>query len=155
MRVNKLKYFATVFGIFVSLNLVSSQAALAQDKAAEPAPSYYVNIFGVSRHSSGDHNEFNAGLGLEKAIGKDWTLGAGYYRNSNWKGSAYAMARYSFYRAGRLELAVQGGLITGYTHLPVIPIAIPVVCYSVVCATAIPRLSSNAALVAANLRIPF
>ena len=56
---------------------------------------------------------------------------------------------------GATDVTFGAGAVTGYTSAAVLPMAFPEVCYSYLCAIAIPQVNANGAnAVALHLRIP-
>lgn len=74
-----------------------------------------------SWHSEPGYNNANPGLYLRTAGG--WT--AGFYRNSEWRTSAYAGWTASTEVAGPVRAELTLGLITGYRAAPVLPLLAP------------------------------
>ena len=115
----------------------------------------YVQINGASVHDRAGYNGFNYGAGLEQGIIDKWTVAAGWYRNSEYRGSAYAYGRYAFYKKDSWDLGVAMGAVTGYQRASVIPMAFPEACYGWVCGLFAPRVEATGAnVVAFRLRIP-
>lgn len=115
----------------------------------------YLQINGASLHSKSGYNGFNPGLGLERGVSENWNIAGGWYYNSNYKGSAYAYGRYSFYRQGSWDLGIGIGGATGYDKLAVMPIAFPEFCYEWLCAVALPQVeSTGASILIIHARIP-
>jgi hypothetical protein len=115
----------------------------------------YVQINGASVHNQPGFNGFNYGAGVEQTISKNWTIAGGWYRNSEYRGSAYGYARYSVYREGPWDIGVGAGLVSGYSSYHITPMAFPEVCYNYLCAIAIPQVNSTgASALALHLRIP-
>ena len=115
----------------------------------------YIQVNGASVHTKPGFNGFNYGAGIEQTITENWTLAGGWYRNSEYRGSAYAYGRYAVYKNGPWDIGVAGGLVTGYNTYKVAPMAFPEVCYSYLCAIAIPQVNANgASVLALHLRIP-
>lgn len=115
----------------------------------------YLQINGVSIHDHSGFNNVNYGGGLEQTVSDNWNLAAGWYRNSEWHGSTYGYARYSFYQSDKWNLGVGIGVVTGYTVMRVLPMAFPEACYSYVCAIALPKVEDTGANVLGfHLRIP-
>ena len=115
----------------------------------------YIQINGASIHDKPGYNQFNYGAGLEQTITENWSLAGGWYRNSEYRGSSYGYARYSVYKNGPWDLGIGAGLVTGYNSYKVAPMAFPEVCYSYLCAIAIPQVNaSGASALAVHLRLP-
>ena len=115
----------------------------------------YVQINGVSIHDKSGYNQFNYGAGIEQTITDRWTVAGGWYRNSEYRGSTYGYARYSVYKVGPWNLGVGAGLVTGYNSYTVAPMAFPELCYSYLCAVAIPQVNAGgASALAFHLRLP-
>ena len=115
----------------------------------------YVQVNGVSLHDRPGYNGFNWVAGVEQGVSRDWTVAAGWYYNSERRGSTYAYARYAVYKNGPWDLGIGAGVVTGYSSYKVAPMAFPEVCYSYLCAIAIPQVNSNSAsAVALHLRVP-
>lgn len=115
----------------------------------------YVQVNGASVHDRSGFNGFNYGAGIEQTIKKDWTVAGGWYRNSEYRGSAYGYARYSVYQKGPWNLGIGAGLVSGYSSYFVAPMAFPEVCYSYFCAVAIPQVNAGGAnALALHLRVP-
>lgn len=115
----------------------------------------YLQINGVSMHDKPGYNQFNYGIGVEQTVSDNWNIAAGWYRNSEYRGSAYAYGRYSVYRDGVWDLGIGIGAVTGYSSYRVTPMAFPEVCYSYLCAIAIPQVeASGASALGLHLRVP-
>ena len=115
----------------------------------------YIQVNGVSVHNKPGFNGINYGAGIEKTITENWSLAGGWYRNSEYRGSAYGYARYSVYKDGPWDIGVSGGLVTGYNSYKVTPMAFPEVCYSYLCTIAIPQITAGGAgALAFHLRLP-
>lgn len=115
----------------------------------------YVQINGFSAHDRSGYNSFNYGAGLEQTVSPDWTVAAGWYRNSEYSGSAYAYGRYAVYKKDSWDIGIAVGAVTGYQRARVVPMVFPEACYGWVCVLAAPRVESTGAnVVAARLRIP-
>lgn len=115
----------------------------------------YIQVNGASVHTKPGFNGFNYGAGVEQTITDRWTVAGGWYRNSEYRGSAYGYARYSVYKDGPWDLGIAGGLVTGYEPYTVAPTLFPEVCYSYLCAVALPQVkSTGASALAVHLRVP-
>lgn len=115
----------------------------------------YVQINGTSIHDKPGYNQFNYGAGIEQTIADRWSVAGGWYRNSEYRGSAYGYARYSVYKDGPWDLGIGAGMVTGYQRMTVSPMAFPEVCYSYLCAIALPQVdASGASALALHLRVP-
>jgi hypothetical protein len=115
----------------------------------------YVQLNGISAHDQPGYNGFNYGAGIEQAVARDWTVAAGWYYNSERRGSAYTYGRYAVYKQDRWDIGVAIGAVTGYQRAAVVPMAFPEVCYSWVCGLFAPRVESTGAnVVGFRLRIP-
>lgn len=145
MKKFKRKY-ASIAIIFSAL-IFSSQIANAET---------YLQINGASVHSKPGYNGFNPGLGIEHEVSENWNIAAGWYYNSNYKGTAYGYGRYSYFKSGDWDLGIAVGAATGYGTWAVMPIAFPEFCYSYLCAVVLPQVEkSGATVVAIHARIPF
>ena len=114
----------------------------------------YIQINGVSLHDKPGYNQFNYGAGVEQTITENWSVAGGWYRNSEYRGSAYGYARYSVYKDGHWDLGIGAGLVTGYNTYKITPMAFPEVCYSYVCAIALPQVEpSGASVLGFHLRV--
>jgi len=132
-----------LLALVLALNLSLSQAQT------------YVQVNGLSAHDRSGYNGWNWGAGLEQGITDRWTMAGGWYRNSDYRGSAYAYARYGVYKDGSWDIGIAGGLVTGYNPYPVAPTLFPEVCYSYLCAVALPQVkATGASALALHLRIP-
>jgi hypothetical protein len=115
----------------------------------------YLQLNGVSVHNRPGFNGFNYGAGIEQTISDNWTVASGWYRNSEYRGSAYGYARYSVYKNGPWNIGAGVGIVTGYNGYTVLPMAFPEVCYSYFCTIAIPQVNANgASALAVHLRLP-
>ena len=115
----------------------------------------YLQINGVSVHDRPGYNGLNYGAGVEHTVAQDWTVSAGWYYNSERRGSTYAYGRYSFYKKHDWDLGIGVGAVTGYQRAAVVPMAFPDVCYSWVCGLFAPRVERTGAnVVGLRLRIP-
>jgi len=115
----------------------------------------YIQVNGASVHTKPGFNGFNYGAGIEQTITENWTLAGGWYRNSEYHGSAYGYARYSVYKNGPWDLGVGVGAVTGYNRMQVLPMAFPELCYSYLCAIALPQVEpSGTSVLGLHLKIP-
>jgi hypothetical protein len=115
----------------------------------------YIQLNGASVHDRPGFNGINYGAGVEHAVADRWTVAGGWYRNSEYRGSTYGYARYAVYKSGPWDMGVGAGTVTGYTSAAVVPMAFPEVCFSYLCAIAIPRVNANGAnALAFHLRVP-
>ncbi|MBU3629089.1 hypothetical protein [Polynucleobacter sp. AP-Reno-20A-A9] len=115
----------------------------------------YLQINGVSIHSRPGNNGFNPGLGIERAISENWNIAGGWYYNSDYRGSAYAYGRYSYYRKDGWDLGVGIGAVTGYNGWGLMPMIFPEFCYEWICAIALPQLqSTGSSIIGVHLRVP-
>jgi len=115
----------------------------------------YIQVNGVSVHTKPGFNGFNYGAGIEQTISDRWTVAGGWYRNSEYRGSAYGYARYSVYKNGPWDIGVAAGAVTGYQRMAVLPAAFPEVCYSYLCAIALPQVEpSGASVLGFHLKLP-
>ncbi len=132
-----------ILALVLALNLSLTQAQT------------YVQINGISLHDQSGYNGFNYGAGLEQAIHGPWSVSAGWYRNSEYRGSVYAYGRYAFYKQDRWDIGVALGAVTGYSRASVVPMAFPEVCCGWVCGLFAPRVEATGAnVVGVRLRIP-
>jgi hypothetical protein len=115
----------------------------------------YVQINGVSIHDKPGFNGFNYGAGVEHTVADRWTVAGGWFRNSEYRGSAYAYGRYAVYKKGAWDIGVGAGLVTGYQSYTIAPTLFPEVCYSYFCVVALPQVkTSGASALALHLRLP-
>lgn len=115
----------------------------------------YIQINGASLHDRPGFNGFNYGAGIERTVSDRWTIAGGWFRNSEYRGSAYGYARYSVYKNGPWDLGVGAGLVTGYESYAVAPSLFPEACYSYFCLVALPQVKTDgASALAFHLRIP-
>jgi hypothetical protein len=115
----------------------------------------YVQLNGVSVHDRAGFNGFNYGAGIEHAVADRWTVAGGWFRNSEYRGSAYAYGRFAVYKNKSWDIGVGAGLVTGYESYTVVPALFPEVCYSYFCAVALPQVkTSGASALAFHLRVP-
>jgi hypothetical protein len=115
----------------------------------------YVQINGASVHIRPGFNEFNYGAGIEQTVTDRWTVAGGWYRNSDYRGSVYAYARYAVYKEGKWDIGVGAGLATGYEPYTVAPTLFPEVCYGYLCVIALPQVkTTGASALALHLRVP-
>ena len=115
----------------------------------------YIQVNGVSVHDQPGYNGFNYGAGLEQGITDRWTVAAGWYYNSERRGSGYVYGRYALYKRHSWDIGVAVGAVTGYQRAAVIPMAFPEVCYAWACAMFVPRVEATGAnVVGLRLRIP-
>jgi hypothetical protein len=115
----------------------------------------YIQINGVSVHNRPGFNEFNYGAGIEQTITDRWSVAGGWFRNSEYRGSAYAYGRYAVYKNKSWDIGVGAGLVTGYESYTVAPSLFPEVCYGYFCAVALPQVKTNgASALALHLRVP-
>lgn len=115
----------------------------------------YVQLNGASVHNRPGFNGFNYGAGIEHVVAERWTVAGGWFRNSEYRGSAYAYSRYSVYKEGSWDIGLAGGIVTGYDSYTVAPSLFPEACYSYFCIVALPQVkTSGASALALHLRVP-
>lgn len=115
----------------------------------------YIQINGASIHDRPGFNSVNYGAGIEQTVSENWTVAGGWYRNSEYRSSTYAYARYTVYKSGPWDLGIGAGLVTGYNNYTVAPMAFPEVCYSYLCAIALPQVEpGGASVLGFHLRVP-
>jgi hypothetical protein len=115
----------------------------------------YIQINGVSVHDQAGFNGLNYGAGVEQSVSDRWSLAAGWYRNSEYRGSTYGYARYAVYKNGLWDIGIGAGLVSGYNSYTVAPMAFPEICYSYLCVIAIPQVNAGGAnALAVHLRVP-
>jgi hypothetical protein len=115
----------------------------------------YIQLNGVSVHDRPGFNGFNYGAGIEHTVADRWSVAGGWYRNSEYRGSTYSYARYAVYKDGPWDIGVGAGLVSGYSSYTVMPMAFPEICYSYLCAIALPQINSTgASALAVHLRLP-
>jgi hypothetical protein len=66
----------------------------------------------------------NLGVGLERTLSQDWSIGGGYFRNSNRDDSVYFGATYAPMRFAGLKSGVVIGGVTGYEK-SILPVILP------------------------------
>ena len=136
-----MKTFLTILFVMLFINQVSAET--------------YIQINGASVHDRPGYNQFNYGGGVEQTITDRWSLAGGWYRNSEYRGSAYGYARYSVYKDGPWNIGIGLGAVTGYKRATVLPMAFPEVCYSYLCAIALPRVDpGSASVLGFHLKLP-
>jgi hypothetical protein len=132
--------------LFFVVAIVFSNIALANT---------YMQINGLSLHDQSGYNGFNYGIGIERDVSQSWSIASGWYRNSEYRGSAYTYGRYSFYKQHHWNLGLSIGAVTGYQRAQVVPMAFPEVCYSWLCAVAFPKVEATGAnVLGLRLRVP-
>ena len=115
----------------------------------------YIQVNGVSVHDRPGYNGFNYGAGLEQGITDRWTVAAGWYYNSERRGSGYVYGRYALYKRDSWDIGVAVGAVTGYQRASVVPMAFPEVCYAWACAMFAPRVETTGAnVIGLRARIP-
>lgn len=115
----------------------------------------YLQVNGASLHDQSGYNGFNPGLGIEQSVTENWAMAAGWYYNSEYRNSAYAYGRYSFYRQGAWDAGIALGAVTGYRRASVVPMAFPEICYAWLCAMAVPRIeATGSSVIGFHLRVP-
>jgi len=99
---------------------------------AAPAHAETLWLHAASKHWDGnDYNEFNPGLGIELPVSGNWSLEAGFYRNSHTRSTRYIWGGYSFH-TGPMRVRPLVGMVDGYhetsladgTALPVVAVSI-------------------------------
>jgi hypothetical protein len=132
-----------LLALVLALNLSLSQAQT------------YVQVNGASLHDRSGYNGLNYGAGLEQGITPRWTVAAGWYYNSEYRGSTYAYGRYAVYKKNSWDIGVAVGAVTGYQRATVLPMAFPEACYSWICSMFAPKVEpSGANVIGLRLRIP-
>ena len=134
--------------IFGLLMMVWWSQVTAQDR--------WLHVSGVSWHDQPGFQQQNWGAGWETRTGNNWSVAVGAYRNSLDRTSVYGLAKYHWIKGDRWQVNINAGLVTGYRAMPVVPVVLPELCVTWVCALVIPRVGQNQATAAAvYLRIPW
>jgi len=98
-------------------------AALAAPVAASAAPTYTLDVnlasYHLERWARRDLNQQNLGAGITAHFSPDWSLSAGWYRNSYRRGSGYALVNWTPLHAAlpggwALAAGATAGLDSGY-----------------------------------------
>lgn len=96
------------------------------------AEELWVNIGGVSHHSSGEYNEQNWGIGIETSLSstrKETRVGMGYYKNSINEDSFYVAGNTNFYSfttwQNEYKFGLLYGLVSGYEEYFIVPMLSP------------------------------
>ena len=101
-------------------------AAIALASTLSAAADYAVVVHGASHHfaqrAEGEWNESNVGLALRAEFDKDLSAQVGFYRNSEYRTSVYALADYTPLHLGPVSLGGFAGVATGYAK-PIVPVA--------------------------------
>ena len=95
----------------VGLMFVMTCAAAQADGADQTGEAWHINLHTVSHHfSERQHgkkwNEENLGLGLRREFSNDFSVQAGFYRNSIDRWSTYAIGEYTPLTFGNLHSGV-------------------------------------------------
>lgn len=141
-KITLSRHVKVLLALVLALNLSLTQAET------------WVQVNGVSLHDRPGYNGFNWGAGLEQGITPRMSVAGGWYRNSEYRGSAYAYGRYAVYRQDSWNIGVAVGAVTGYQRAAVLPMAFPEACYGWTCAVFLPPVSDSAAALGLRLRIP-
>jgi hypothetical protein len=100
--------------------------AAAASATTAAAAEYAVVVHGASHHFTeravGKWNESNLGLGMRAEFDKDLSAQAGFYHNSEYRTSAYALADYTPLHIGPVSMGGFAGVATGYAK-PIVPVA--------------------------------
>ena len=89
-------------------------------QVSQAAGAWHINLHTVSHHfSERKHgktwNEENLGLGIRREFSSNFSVQAGFYRNSIDRWSTYAIGEYTPLTFGNLHSGVYAGLRTNYT----------------------------------------
>ena len=116
----------------------------------------WLHVAGTSTHSRSGYNEQNLGLGLEWQAEPRWSAAIGFYRNSEYRTTAYALGKYQWWKKDQLAINLNVGAATGYSMAPLVPVVLPEVCWHWTCFMIMPAFTaSGTSAAAAYLRIPF
>ena len=94
-----MKYLVAIFALFLSLSAHAD-----------------VLVHVGSKHSSGNYNENNYGIGLVHQQNDTVSYAVGVYKNSVNNTSAYALAQYLPLQYKAFEAGFFGGVVSGYPH---------------------------------------
>lgn len=106
-----------------SLIAAAIVAALAAPVAASASPTFSLDLNLASYHTErwARHalNQHNGGLGLTARFNRDWSVSAGWYRNSYRRGSTYALVNWTPLHASlpggwSIAAGATAGLDSGY-----------------------------------------
>lgn len=90
-------------------------------QVSQAAGAWHINLHTVSHHFSERKrgktwNEENLGLGIRREFSSNFSVQAGFYRNSIDRWSTYAIGEYTPLTFGNLHSGVYAGLRTNYTR---------------------------------------
>ena len=90
-------------------------------QASQSSGAWHINLHTVSHHfSERKHgktwNEENLGLGIRREFSSDFSVQAGFYRNSIDRWSTYAIGEYTPLAFGNFHSGVYAGLRTNYSR---------------------------------------
>ena len=77
---------------------------------------------------SKNYNEQNVGFGAEYHHDQTWRGGLGFYENSYYRRTYYAMVQWLPLKSGNWHFGVTGSMVTGYLEDPVF-VPIPTITY--------------------------
>lgn len=106
------------------------------------------------RQENGTHwNEANKGVGIEHCINENWVLGAGGFKNSYYKDTAYAGATWSPVHLGPVNIGITAAFASGYDKPFIGGLAVNTEYFGILVA---PKAGgkNTSAFVSAQLRVP-
>jgi hypothetical protein len=113
----------------LALILAAVYALIFWPNPAQADERDWVSVTLASYHAERDrgYNEINYGAGIESALPWDkWRVAGGFYRNSYYRTTWYALGVREIWTAGRWKLGVALGGATGYTRGRINLVAAPI-----------------------------
>src|SRR3989304_277178 len=101
-------------------------------KPAQAAEQDWLSATLGSRHANRDrdYNEFNYGIGIERALPWDkWRAAGGFYCNSYYRTTWYAIGVREIWTYGNWKLGLAAGAVSGYTPGRLDPVFAPILAW--------------------------
>lgn len=119
-----MKYFLVGFLLAVVVGLAFAKSPTDYALVIPVGSKHYggdgVSKCGLTQANNPAYRERNLGIGLKGSFDRQWAVEVGYYQNSAWKETVYAVAKWTpvDYQWVRLGVGFGGG--TGYCAKPVL-----------------------------------
>lgn len=100
-------------GVFLTLVGIAAIGALARAFSQTYAVTT-VTAYHFDRHKG--YNERNFGLGIEQRVTENWSVSAGYFKNSFYRKTVYVLGSYTPVELLGWRVGATMGGVTGYTR---------------------------------------
>lgn len=119
-----MKYFFLGFFLAIAVGLAYAKSPEEYALMLPVGSKHYggdgISKCGLTRANNPAYREQNLGLGLKKSFDRRWAVEVGFYQNSAWKDTVYALAKWTPVDYSWVRWGVGFGGGTGYCAKPVL-----------------------------------